>query len=171
LIAVIALFLAFAERWQRAPKRGAELSIEASNCGNSSSKTSAAPRRWSPPTKQAQPDRQHQRRSRRLRSESRSTTGAKPRPATAPNRKPRRQRRSTVELSRRAIEEQHLRDTALARYHHYEIASAAFQDRHRAGVGDGDHRMVALSFLAAGLASSHCVHGDRAVAPHAVHLL
>lgn len=33
----------------------------------------------------------------------------------------------TVELSRRAIEEQHLRDTALARYHMYEFGSAAFQ--------------------------------------------
>lgn len=33
----------------------------------------------------------------------------------------------TVELSRRAIEEQHLRDTALSRYHMYEFGSAAFQ--------------------------------------------
>ena len=33
----------------------------------------------------------------------------------------------TVELSRRAIEEQHHRDDALAKYHHYEFASAAFQ--------------------------------------------
>lgn len=33
----------------------------------------------------------------------------------------------TVELARRAIEEQHLRDTMLARYHNYEFASAAFQ--------------------------------------------
>lgn len=33
----------------------------------------------------------------------------------------------TVELSRRAIEEQHMRDTMLARYHNYEFASAAFQ--------------------------------------------
>ena len=33
----------------------------------------------------------------------------------------------TVELSRRAIEEQHLRDTALSRYHNYEFASAALQ--------------------------------------------
>src|SRR6185437_1241398 len=33
----------------------------------------------------------------------------------------------TVELSRRAIEEQHHRDEALAKYHHYEFASAAFQ--------------------------------------------
>jgi hypothetical protein len=33
----------------------------------------------------------------------------------------------TVELARRAIEEQRLRDTALSRYHMYEFGSAAFQ--------------------------------------------
>ena len=33
----------------------------------------------------------------------------------------------TVELSRRALEEQHQRDEYLAKYHHYEFASAAFQ--------------------------------------------
>ena len=33
----------------------------------------------------------------------------------------------TVELSRRAIEEQNHRDESLAKYHHYEFASAAFQ--------------------------------------------
>lgn len=33
----------------------------------------------------------------------------------------------TVELSRRAVEEQRLRDTALSRYHMYEFGSAAFQ--------------------------------------------
>jgi hypothetical protein len=33
----------------------------------------------------------------------------------------------TAELSKRAIEEQHKRDDALAKYHHYEVASAAFQ--------------------------------------------
>ena len=33
----------------------------------------------------------------------------------------------TAELSHRAIEQQHQRDESLARYHHYELASAAFQ--------------------------------------------
>lgn len=33
----------------------------------------------------------------------------------------------TIELSRRAIEQQKLRDVALAKYHNYEIASAAYQ--------------------------------------------
>ena len=36
-------------------------------------------------------------------------------------------REGTTELSERAQEAEHERDTALARYHHYEIASAAFQ--------------------------------------------
>jgi ABC-type nickel/cobalt efflux system permease component RcnA len=36
-------------------------------------------------------------------------------------------REGTTELMERAQEAEHERDTALARYHHYEIASAAFQ--------------------------------------------
>jgi len=36
-------------------------------------------------------------------------------------------REGTTELAERAQEAEHERDTALARYHHYEIASAAFQ--------------------------------------------
>jgi ABC-type nickel/cobalt efflux system permease component RcnA len=36
-------------------------------------------------------------------------------------------REGTTELAERAQEAEHERDTALARYHHYEVASAAFQ--------------------------------------------
>jgi ABC-type nickel/cobalt efflux system permease component RcnA len=36
-------------------------------------------------------------------------------------------REGTTELTERAQEAEHERDTALARYHHYEVASAAFQ--------------------------------------------
>ena len=36
-------------------------------------------------------------------------------------------REGTTELAERAGEAEHERDTALARYHHYEVASAAFQ--------------------------------------------
>ena len=77
----------------------------------------------------------------------------------------------TVELSRRALEEQEKRDTALARYHHYEIASAAFQIGIvlcSAAVITG---MVALAFIAGGLALVGL--GFTAIglfAPHAVHL-
>ena len=76
----------------------------------------------------------------------------------------------TVELARRAIEEQHLRDMALAKYHHYEVASAAFQ------IGivlasatvitgitllsyfAGALGLIGLGFMAIGLAAPHAVH-------------
>lgn len=77
----------------------------------------------------------------------------------------------TVELSRRAIEEQHLRDTALAKYHHYEVASAAFQIGIVLASATVITGMVALSFLAAGLGVVGI--GFMAIglfAPHAVHL-
>jgi hypothetical protein len=78
----------------------------------------------------------------------------------------------TVELSRRAIEEQRKRDTALARYHHYEIASAAFQIGIvlcSAAVITG---MMILAYLAGGLAVLGLAFtGIGLFAPHAVHLL
>jgi hypothetical protein len=57
----------------------------------------------------------------------------------------------TVELSRRAIEEQHHRDEYLAKYHHYEFASAAFQIGIVLASATVITGMVALSFLAGGL--------------------
>jgi len=77
----------------------------------------------------------------------------------------------TVELARRAVEEQHLRDTALARYHHYEVASAAFQIGIVLASATVITGMVALSFLAGGLGLVGL--GFMAIglfAPHAVHL-
>lgn len=76
----------------------------------------------------------------------------------------------TVELSRRAIEEQHHRDESLAKYHHYEFASAAFQ------IGivlasatvitgmvvlvylSGVLGVVGLAFMAFGLFAPHALH-------------
>jgi len=55
----------------------------------------------------------------------------------------------TRELSRRAIEEQAKRDDALAKYHHYEVASAAFQIGIVLASATVITGMVALSFLAA----------------------
>jgi hypothetical protein len=77
----------------------------------------------------------------------------------------------TVELARRAVEEQKLRDTALARYHHYEVASAAFQIGIVLASATVITGMVILSYLAAGLG----VVGIAFMAiglfvPHAVHL-
>jgi hypothetical protein len=77
----------------------------------------------------------------------------------------------TAELSRRAIEEQHLRDTALARYHHYEVASAAFQIGIVLASATVITGMVALSFLAGGLAVMGLAFmAIGLLAPHAVHL-
>jgi hypothetical protein len=77
----------------------------------------------------------------------------------------------TVELSRRAIEEQHLRDTALAKYHHYEVASAAFQIGIVLASATVITGMVLLSYLAGLLGIVGL--GFMAIgllAPHAVHL-
>ena len=77
----------------------------------------------------------------------------------------------TVELSKRAIEEQHLRDTALARYHHYEIASAAFQIAIVLGSATIITNMMILSWIAIGLGGLGL--GFMAIGlfiPHAVHL-
>ncbi len=77
----------------------------------------------------------------------------------------------TVELARRAVEEQGLRDIALARYHHYEVASAAFQIGIVLASATVISGMVSLSYLAAllgvaGLAFTSIWF----LAPHAVHL-
>jgi hypothetical protein len=81
-------------------------------------------------------------------------------------------REGSVELAERAKEAEHKRDTSLAKYHHYELASAALQ------IGivlasaavitgmivlawiSGALAVVGLGFMAIGL-----------VAPHAVHLM
>jgi hypothetical protein len=77
----------------------------------------------------------------------------------------------TAELSRRAIEEQHLRDTALAKYHHYEVASAAFQIGIVLASATVITGMVVLSYLAVLLGFAGL--GFMAIGllvPHAVHL-
>jgi hypothetical protein len=77
----------------------------------------------------------------------------------------------TRELSRRAIEEQKLRDTALAKYHHYEVASAAFQIGIVLASATVITGMVVLSYLASLLGIIGL--GFMAIglfAPHAVHL-
>lgn len=77
----------------------------------------------------------------------------------------------TTELSKRALKEQEHRDLALARYHHYEVASAAFQIGIVLASATVITGMVALSFLAGGLG----ILGLAFMAiglfwPHAVHL-
>ena len=77
----------------------------------------------------------------------------------------------TLELSRRAIEEQKLRDTALARYHHYELASAAFQIGIVLASSTVITGIVLLSYLAASLGVGGLIFMAIGLyAPHAVHL-
>mgnify|MGYP003334515767 FL=1 len=77
----------------------------------------------------------------------------------------------TRELSRRAIEEQEKRDVALAKYHHYEVASAAFQIGIVLASATVITGMVALSFLAGALGLVGIAFmGIGLFAPHAVHL-
>jgi hypothetical protein len=77
----------------------------------------------------------------------------------------------TRELSRRAVEEQKLRDTALAKYHHYEVASAVFQIGIVLASATVITGMVLLSYFAGLLGVVGL--GFMAIglfAPHAVHL-
>ncbi len=77
----------------------------------------------------------------------------------------------TTELSERAKEAEHERDTLLARYHNYELASAAFQIGIvlcSAAVITG---MVILAWLAGGVAIIGIVFTALGLfAPHALHL-
>jgi hypothetical protein len=80
-------------------------------------------------------------------------------------------REGTTELMQRAREQEHLRDTALAKYHHYEVASAAFQIGIVLASATVITGMVVLSFLAAGLGVLGLAFmAIGLLAPHAVHL-
>jgi hypothetical protein len=77
----------------------------------------------------------------------------------------------TVELSRRALEEQGKRDTMLARYHHYEVASAAFQIGIVLCSAAVITSIMALAYIAAGLGVIGLAFtGIGLLAPNAVHL-
>jgi hypothetical protein len=77
----------------------------------------------------------------------------------------------TAELSKRAIEEQHKRDDALAKYHHYEVASAAFQIAIVLASATVITGMIILTYGAAALALLGIAFVAIGLfAPHAVHL-
>ena len=80
-------------------------------------------------------------------------------------------REGTTELAERAMEAEHERDTALARYHNYELASAAFQ----IGIVLCSAAVITGMFLLAWVAGGVAVLGIAFTAlglfaPHAVHL-
>jgi hypothetical protein len=80
-------------------------------------------------------------------------------------------REGTIELAERAKEAEKKRDTAMAKYHHYEVASAAFQIGIVLASATIITGMVLLTYLACGLGVLGL--GFMAIgllAPHAVHL-
>jgi hypothetical protein len=80
-------------------------------------------------------------------------------------------REGSVELAERAKEAEHKRDTALAKYHHYEVASAAFQIGIVLASATVITGMIVLSWLAGGLAVLGLAFmAVGLLAPHAVHL-
>jgi hypothetical protein len=71
----------------------------------------------------------------------------------------------------RAKEAEHKRDTALAKYHHYEVASAAFQIGIVLASATVITGMMILTYLAMGLAGLGVAFMAIGLfAPHAVHL-
>ena len=76
------------------------------------------------------------------------------------------------QLSARAKEAEHKRDTSLARYHHYEVASAAFQIGIVLASATIITGMMVLAWLAVGLAVVGLIFTAIGFwAPHAVHLV
>jgi hypothetical protein len=76
------------------------------------------------------------------------------------------------QLSARAKESEHRRDTAMAKYHQFEIASAAFQIGIVLASASVITGMVALAWIAGGLGvAGVVVMGIGIIAPHAVHFV
>jgi len=80
-------------------------------------------------------------------------------------------REGTTELAQRAMEAEHERDTALARYHNYEVASAAFQ----IGIVLCSAAVITGMFLLVWVAGGVAILGVAFTAlglfaPHALHL-
>ena len=80
-------------------------------------------------------------------------------------------REGTAELAQRAKAMEKKRDTALAKYHHYEVASAAFQIGIVLASATVITGMIVLTWLALGLGGIGLLFtAIGLVAPHAVHL-
>jgi hypothetical protein len=80
-------------------------------------------------------------------------------------------REGTAELAERAKSAEKKRDTALARYHHYEVASAAFQIGIVLASATVITGMIVLTWIAVGLGGIGIVFtAIGMLAPHSVHL-
>jgi len=76
------------------------------------------------------------------------------------------------QISERAVEAEHRRDTNLAKYHHFELASAAFQVGIVLASASVITGIMALAFAAGALSIGGLVlMGIGLFAPHAVHLV
>jgi Domain of unknown function (DUF4337) len=80
-------------------------------------------------------------------------------------------REGTTELAERAMEAEHERDTALARYHNYELASAAFQIGIVLCSAAVVTSMLILAWVAGGVAVLGLIFTSLGLfAPHLLHL-
>jgi hypothetical protein len=81
-------------------------------------------------------------------------------------------REGSSELAARAVAAQKNRDTSMAKYHHYEVASAAFQIAIVMASASVITSMLVLAYVAGGLGIIGLVFTAIGLfAPHAVHLL
>jgi hypothetical protein len=170
LIAVIALFLAFSETLGKSAQTAAlNYQIDASNLWNffqakniRRTATLVAAEQTKLDLLSAQNDQQKAAIAKQVDEWNKTAARYRSEPETG---------EGTTELSKRALDQQKYRDLALARYHHYEVASAAFQIGIVLASATVITGMVALSFLAGGLG----IVGLAFMAiglfwPHAVHL-
>jgi hypothetical protein len=170
LIAVIALFLAFSETLGKSAQTAAlNYQIDASNLWNffqakniRRTATLVAAEQTKLDLLSAQNDQQKAAIAKQVDEWNKTAARYRSEPETG---------EGTTELSKRALDQQKYRDLALARYHHYEVASAAFQIGIVLASATVITGMVALSVLAGGLG----IVGLAFMAiglfwPHAVHL-
>ena len=181
LIAVIALFLAFSETLGKSAQTAAlSYNIEASNLWNffQAKTIRRTVRRRPRPRREDRSDRRRRRSGRdqggdeqadRRLAEDRGALRLRAEDRRGKEATQRRRRRR--ELMARAIAAEAKRDTALAKYHHYEVASAAFQIGIVLASATVITGMMVLTYLAGGLGVVGL--GFMAIglfAPHAVHL-
>ena len=174
LIAVIALFLAFSETLGKSAQTNAlNFQIEASNLWNffqakniRRTSTIVATEQMKVDVLGAANDTQKSAMNKQIEEWAKTAARYRSEPEAANGKG-----EGTVELARRALEEQAKRDDALAKYHHYEVASAAFQIGIVLPSATVITGMVALAYLAVGLGLVGVVFmAIGLVTPHAVHL-
>ena len=174
LIAVIALFLAFSETLGKSAQTNAlNHQIEASNLWNffqakniRRTSTIVATEQMRVDVLAAANDTQKAAMAKQVEEWTKTAARYRSEPEAAGGKG-----EGTVELARRAIEEQKKRDDALAKYHHYEVASAAFQIGIVLASATVITGIVMLSYLAAGLGLLGLAFMAIGLfAPHAIHL-